>query len=351
MKKTIISWTLNAYCKAQCEYCPTHSSGGTQPPEIDEYIRVAQLLIESYKVKQGRSIEWVFNGGEPFDMDYMPQLLKACKGEGDNLTLHTSGGRLWIDWWAVEPYVDDLVLTFHHWQNPALIKYIVDTFRSKGKTFSLSAPIRHTHAQQDIDKVLALEEELGMVIPKTQLYFNADPSAGMLAYTFEDLQKIDFFNLPKEERQRILEERARWEQEQRALAEELARQVVEIPLDTEFPLDEPISVPVPPSPPPLMEDSALVEEVIYFQETTWDQRYEYSYSQHPSYSGQMCNAGVEKLVIGAQGWVTGSNCNNIPLGNIWDPGWIPPQGPQRCGMKSCIDPGDQLITKFPLTDL
>jgi organic radical activating enzyme len=345
MEKTIISWTLNDYCKAQCEYCPTHSKGGGQPPEISEYIRIANLLIDSYKVKQGRNIEWIFNGGEPFDMDYMPSFLKLCKEHGDSVTLHTSGGRLWIDWWAVEPHVDNLVLTFHHWQNPALIKYIVDTFKSKGKGFSLSAPIRHTNVQEDIDRVLELEDQLGMLITKTQLYFNADPSAGMLKYSWEDLQKIDFFNLTKEGRVRALEEKARRIEEQKKREEERLRRLAEQP-------PQPVPAPPPPPPPPPpVEKSPLVEEVIYFQETTWDQRYEDSYNQHPSYAGQMCNAGVEKLVIGAQGWVAGSNCNNIPLGNIWHPGWMPPQGPQKCGMKACVDASDQLITKFPLNDL
>lgn len=345
MEKTIISWTLNDYCKAQCEYCPTHSKGGGLPPEINEYLRVAQLLKDSYEGKQGRRIEWEFNGGEPFDMDYMPQLLKLCKTDTSTITLHTSGGRLWIDWWAVEPYVDNLVLTFHHWQNPGLVKYLVDTFRAKNKKFTISAPIRNTNVQEDIDRVLALEETIGMLIPKTQLYINAERSAGMLNYKYDDLQKIDFFNFSKEKRQQILEERARWQEEQRRRAEELAKKIAEAP-----PVQEKIAVPVPvpPPPPPLVEDSPLVEEVVYFQQTTWDQRYEDTYSQHPSFAGQLCNAGVEKLVIGAQGWVSGSSCNNTPLGNIWHPGWMPPQGPQICGMKSCIDAGDQKITKFPL---
>ncbi len=342
--KTIISWTLNDYCKAQCEYCPTSARGGSEPPDINEYLRIAGLLIDSYRTKQGRTIEWIFNGGEPLDLDYMPQLLKLCKETGDNITLHTNGGRLWIDWWAVEPHIDNLILTFHHWQNPALIKYISDTFKAKEKKISITAPIRPSNVTEDIDRVLALEEDLGHVVTKTQLYFNADPSAGMLKYSFEDLQKIDFFNLTKERRAQVLEDRARMLEEQKRREEELRRRLAEAP---------PIVIqPPPPPPPPLViQPSPLVEEKIYFQETTWQERYEETYSKHPSYVGQLCNAGVEKLVIGAQGWVSGSNCNNIPLGNIWSPGWTPPQGPQKCGMKSCIDDSDQKITKFPLTDL
>jgi len=341
--KTIISWTLNDYCKAQCEYCPTHSRGGGLPPEINEYLRIAQLLIDSYKEKQGRSIEWIFNGGEPLDMDYIAQFLKLCRANGDSVTLHTNGGKLWLDWWALEPYVDNLVLTYHHWQNPALIKYIVDTFNAKGKKFTISAPIRNTNVQEDIDRVLELEDTIDMLVSKTQLYFNADPSAGMLKYSYEDLQKIDFYNMSKEMRQRTLEERAKRIEEQKRREEEMRRRLAEAP--------PPEPPPPPPPPPPPVETSKLVEEKIYFQETTWDERYEDTYSKHPSYVGQLCNAGVERLNIGGQGWVSGSNCNNIALGNIWHPGWMPPQGPQKCGMISCINEDDQRITKFSQLDL
>lgn len=341
--KTVISWTLNDYCKAQCEYCPTSSRGGPIPQDINEYLRIAQLLIDSYKITQNRNIDWIFNGGEPLDMDYMPQLLKLCRSNSDSITLHTSGGRLWMDWWAIEPHVDNLILTFHFWQSPSLIKYIFDTFKAKNKPISITAPIRNTHVEEDINRVLELEEELGIVITKTQLYFNADPSAGMLKYSFEELQKIDFFNLTKERREQVLIERARRLEEQKRREEEMRRRLAEAP-----PV---VAPPPPPPPPPILEKSPLVEEKIYFQETTWQERYEDTYNKHPSFTGQLCNAGVEKLVIGAQGWVSGSNCNNIALGNIWHPGWMPPQGPQKCGMRSCIDENDQKITKFPLTDL
>ena len=49
------------------------------------------------------------------------------------ITPITNGGTLWMDWWAIEPYVDQVVLTFHYWQNPALMKYIIDVFKEKGE--------------------------------------------------------------------------------------------------------------------------------------------------------------------------------------------------------------------------
>lgn len=347
--KTVVSWTLHDYCKAQCDYCPIHARGGEIPREISEYIRVAQLIIDSYKFKQGRTLEWVFNGGEPLDLNYLPELLKLCKEHSDSITLHTSGGRLWMDWWAIEPHIDNLVLTFHHWQNPALVKYIFDTFKAKGKSISITAPIRPKFAEDDINNVLQLEEEIGELISKTQLYQNADPSAGMLNYSYDDLQKIEFYNMDKDMRFKILEERERRLEEYARMQAEMMKRLEEQPVQPQVE-ETPVEVQAPLSEPPLLEESKLVDEKIYFQETTWDQRYEDTYNKHPSYAGQLCNAGVEWLNIVGQGWVSGSHCNNISLGNIWHPGWMPPQGPQVCGMISCIHPSDQLITKFPRPD-
>jgi organic radical activating enzyme len=304
--KTIISWTLNDYCKSECSYCPISLRGGDLPSETTDYLRIANLLIESYSKKQQRQIEWIFNGGEPLDMNDIAMFLKLCRTNSRSVTLHTNGGRLWLDWWAIEPYVDHLHLTFHYWQNPALIKYISDTFHSKGKKINISSPIRHDNVQQDLDRVIELEETLGFLITKTILYKEADPSAGMFNYKHEDLKKIDFFNKSKDQRERMLQEK-------------------------------------------IPKKVKILEEKIYFEETTWDERYEDTYNNNPVYTGQLCNAGVEYLNIVAKGWVSGSNCNNQPLGNIWHNGWMPPQGPQTCTMKACVNESDQRITKFPLT--
>ena len=297
MEKTVITWSLHDYCKAQCDYCPINSRGGPEPRSVDEYIRVADLLINSYTIKQQRKIDWIFNGGEPLDLDYLPQLLKFCKQESNHITLHTNGGRLWLDWWAIEPYIDHINLTFHFWQNPALIKYITQTFLSKNKNISITSPIRYSNVDLDLDNVRKLEETIQHKILRTILYVNADRKAGLLPYSNKDLEKID-----------------------------RANGVIKI----ERPL------------------SPAVEEKKYFQETTWSERYGKVQLENPSFTGQLCNAGVERLSIGAQGWVSGSLCNNQSLGNIWNPGWIPSEGPQVCTMRACVHHDDRLITKFPL---
>ena len=122
---THIHWDLNDFCKSECSYCPTRLRGGAEPPETKDYVRVANLLIDAYK-NMGREITWSFDGGEPLDMNDIVVLLKLCRTNGKYMELTTNGGKLWMDWWAIEPYVDKLNLTYHYWQNPSLINYIIE---------------------------------------------------------------------------------------------------------------------------------------------------------------------------------------------------------------------------------
>jgi len=294
--QTIIHWALTDYCRAQCEYCPMSARGGTNLPETEEYIRITNLLIDHYNKKLGRKISWVINGGEPLDINDIAMLLKLFRTNSESLTLHTNGGRLWMDWWAIEPYVDNLVLTFHFWQNPALIKYIIQTFTDKNKQIQITAPIRPRSVEEDLERVESLEKEAEYKILKTLLYINGDNAARLLNYSQDDLRLIDISNGVS-----------------------------------------------------TFEGPSAVEQKNYYDNTTWNQRYFNIYSKNPVYAGQYCNAGLERLYIGAQGWVTGSSCNNQPLGNIFQ-NFNLPDGPQQCGMISCINGDDQKITKFSLNE-
>lgn len=99
--------------------------------------------------------------------------------------------------------------------------------------------------------------------------------------------------------------------------------------------------------PPPVNAPELVHEKFELETVQVNDRYNKLYDANPSFSGQLCNVGIEYLIITHQGWVKGSNCNNQPLGNIWHPGWLPPTGPQVCTMRACIDREDRRITKFP----
>lgn len=284
--KTKVSWSLNNYCKSECSYCPVSLRGGEEPRDIEEYKRIAQLLIDGYG-KMGRTIEWTFNGGEPLDNDYFPSLLKLCRENGNWLTLHTNGGKLWMDWWAIEPYVDHLCLTYHYWQQPALINYIIDTFQKNNKGLGVIVPMRPDHFDKDLNRALEIEKTKGIVVSKATLNIDADPMAGSFNYTPKQLA--------------IMQGR---------------------------------------------DPELVIEHEVTHK--SWNDRYQDTYNSNPSFTGQMCNAGIESLVIGHLGWVSGSNCNNISLGNIWNSGWTPPSQPQKCGMISCISISDQQITKFNL---
>lgn len=293
---TRITWALNDYCSYQCDYCPTKFRGGGEPPETKDYLRLIELINSNYN-SLGRRIEWTLDGGEPLDMNDIVTLIKACKSENNSLALHTSGGKLWMDWWAIQPNVDSLILTYHYWQQESLMNYIIELFVKNNKHLYIKAPVHPKRFDQDINRILRLEERHGIWVEPQVLYNHADSNAGMFtAYTDEQLK--------------IMETPKPWLKN------------------------------APQGPP------KFVDEKNYFEKTTWDERQQDKVDKSPSFTGKLCNTGIEYLYIGHQGWTTGSNCGNRPMGNIWNDGWSPPNIPHRCGMMICNDPGDQLITKF-----
>lgn len=280
--RTHISWMLNDYCTAICTYCPTRFRGGEIPRGILEYVAVTTKIIDHYE-SLGRKIDWAFNGGEPLDMFDFPMMLKLCKERGGNIELTTNGGKLWLDWWAIEPHVDQLHLTYHYWQNPKLIQFIIQAFQKANKHIDIMVPMRPDHFDEDLKRALDIEAEFNLVVSKTALYNEADPVGGMFPYTEQQLR--------------------------------------------------------------IMRGEELVQEQQYYEETTFQERYEDKIKENPVYTGYLCNVGIEKLVISHLGWMSGSNCNDKPLGNIWTNMQLPAT-PHKCGMRACIDESDQTITKF-----
>jgi organic radical activating enzyme len=281
--KTTINWMLHDYCTSECSYCPTRLRGGEQPRGILDYMKVTQKLIDHYD-SLGRTIDWTFNGGEPLDMFDFPMMLKLCKERGGNIDLTTNGGKLWLDWWAIEPHIDNLHLSYHYWQNSNLIKFIIQAFQKAGKHIDISVPMRPDHFNEDLKRALDLESEFNIVVSKSILYKEADNNFGM--YLYEDQQLR------------------------------------------------------------IMQGEELVQEHKHQHEITFAERFEEKIISNPSYTGQLCNLGIEKLNISHTGWVRGSNCNTSQFGNIWEEAFTLPTAPQRCVMVSCIDGSDQQITKF-----
>lgn len=281
--RTQITWMLNDYCKSECSYCPIKFRGGELPRGILEYMDVTTRIINHYD-SLGRKIDWSFNGGEPLDMFDFPMMLKLCKERGGTINLHTNGGRLWLDWWAIEPHIDSLNLTYHYWQNPNLIRFILQAFSKANKAVNVMVPIRPDYFDSDLKRALDIEQEFGIVVSKTALYREAEDALGLYPYTSEQLR--------------------------------------------------------------IMRGEELVQEQEHFAETTFAERFEEKIASNPTFTGMKCNVGIEKLIITHLGWVRGSNCNMGQFGNIWDNSFEYPTVPLTCNMLACIDGSDQQITKF-----
>jgi len=281
--KTQINWMLNDYCTSECSYCPIRFRGGELPRGILEYTEATRKIIDHYD-SLGRKIDWIFSGGEPLDMFDFPMMLKLCKERGGNIDLTTNGGKLWLDWWAIEPHIDNLHLSYHYWQNPKLIHFIIQAFQKAGKRIDITVPMRPDHFEEDLKRATDIESEFNIVVSKSILYKEADQNFGM--YLYEDHQLR------------------------------------------------------------IIRGEELVQEHKHQHEITFAERFEEKVNSNPSYTGQLCNLGIEKLTISHTGWVRGSNCNTTQFGNLWDGSFALPTGPQPCVMVACIDGSDQQITKF-----
>jgi organic radical activating enzyme len=349
--RTQINWMLNNYCTSECTYCPTKLRGGESPKGILEYIEVTQQLIDHY-TSLGRKIDWIFNGGEPLDMFDFPMMLKLCKENGGTIDLTTNGGKLWLDWWAIAPHIDSLHLSYHYWQNPNLIKFIIQAFQKSNKHIDIGVPIRPDYFDQDMQRALEIETEFNIVVSKNVLYNEADQSAGMFPYTEKQLRVMRGEIIVEEP---IIEE---------TTIEEIIveNSVIADPIiEFEKPVFKEKRIKIT----PIYVPNKLVEEQQYFKNTTFQERYENKIAENPVYTGMLCNVGIEKLTISHLGWVSGSSCNDKPLGNIWRNNGIPisdaeteqnilnklglPTTPHVCGMRACMHISDQLITKFPQT--
>jgi|694.fasta_scaffold00326_53 MoaA/NifB/PqqE/SkfB family radical SAM enzyme len=279
--KTEISWTIHNYCTGGCSYCPSKFWGGGIR-HFDEYMSVAKKMIEHFN-SMGRIINWKFDGGEPLEFFEFPMLLKLCKENGGTTTLSTNGGKLWLDWFAIEPNLDNLILTYHYWQNPNLINYIIQTFKSKSTTFKMMVPIRPDYFDEDWNRAELVQEMHNMHVEKTALYKSAEYMLGLLPYTENQLEKL----FGKE-----------WVDKNRGK-----------------------------------------------QEETFKQKWVEILETSPSFTGKKCFAGIEKLKISAEGYISGSDCNNTNHGNIFK-NFDLLKEPEPCKMQACTSIYDQKITKI-----
>lgn len=280
-KQVEIYWTITDHCTGGCSYCPSRFWAGTISRHITEYIDVAKKIIAHYgNLNIGQ--KWFFDGGEPLEFFDFPELLKTCKTDQNSYVhLTTAGGKMWLNWWAVEPHIDFLDLTYHYWQNPNLINFIVQIFQTKKKNFSIKVPIRHDFFEEDFSRATRLEDKYNLFVQKQPLYKWSEPNAGLYSYT--DQQLLILFG----------EEWFNKKTPQLSFAE-----LNQIAVDS-----------------------------------------------NPSYTGKLCNGGIETLYLSPDGWIQGSQCSSHKYGNIFQ-GCELPTKPSVCTMQACTNNRDQQIKKF-----
>ena len=282
--RTKVFWEMTNHCTAGCSYCPAKFWGGEKPRTYGDYYTAGKTIIDHY-ASLGRYIDWTFTGGELLEIIDFPLILKLCKENNGTTEITTNGGTQWLDWWVIEPYVDDLHLTYHYWQNPNLIKFILQTFSKKNKSCRVTIPIRHNGFEEDLSRADTIEQEHGLTVTRSILYQEADSSIGMLGYSESQLERL--FGVE-------------W---------------VDLNVRKKIKL-------------------------------THKEEFQQLLNINPSYTGKLCNVGIEFLRINNAGWVSGSFCNTAHLGNLWNGTLQLPNGPQPCKMLSCINLEDQKITKF-----
>jgi len=283
MLETKIYWNLHNHCSGGCFYCPNHFWGGNIEHSIEEYVHITNVFIDHFN-QLGRIIHWTFNGGEPLEFFDFPMILKICKENKGTIELNSNGGKLWLDWWAIAPNIDKLNLTFHYWQNPKLIDFIIQSFQKSKKIVDVIVPFRPGYVEQDLKRTEDIESKFGLKVNRILLHPQGNNLLGYLDYTDEEIIQIkglEFLNNYKLEQTKTNAEK-----------------------NTE------------------------------------------KINLSPSFSGKPCNVGIERIFISNQGWATGSSCNNTPLGNIWKDDFNLPTGPSICKKIACVHHDDQLITKF-----
>ena len=273
-----IIWNFSGSCNNDCWYC--HPSYRSYPyyKTTEEYLHAIDLIQNYGQRSLIPKMNWTFAGGEPLQFTNFNILLKQIKTKDSYVSIETSGGNSWFDILEVSGYVDELILTHHYWQNTTVLDYLVDFMQEQDKKIKVFVPMLPDKINDCRDIVQGLKDR--GVEAFEQLLLNTTGGA-IEKYSMRDLNI--YYRRPED-----------W-------------------------------MPSPP-PPPVPRDPNLPDPV-------WvDPRID---DGAPVYTGQPCWAGVDYMHIDVKGFVRGSDCNGRSMGNIFEPGWTPPDTSFACPMMFC----------------
>jgi organic radical activating enzyme len=279
-----IIWNFSGSCNNDCWYC--HSSFRNYPyyKTTEEYLHVIDLLQNHGQRSLIPKMNWKFKGGEPLQFTNFNILLKQIKTKDSHVTIETSGGNSWFDILEVSGNVDELILTHHYWQNETVLDYLIDFMQEQDKKITVFVPMLPDKINECRAIVQGLKDRGVEAIE--QLLLN-EQGGSIEKYSMRDLNI--YYKRPED-----------WTP--------------------------------PPPPPPVPRDPNLPDPA-------WvDPRID---DGAPVYTGKPCWAGVDYMHIDVKGWAKGSDCNGRDLGNVFEPGWLPPDLSFACPMMFCRSNNDK----------
>lgn len=127
---TLINWCLGNTCNYSCSYCPDSlHSGSIKWVNHNLAFDFCHKIVSHFK-STGKTVEFLFTGGEPTMYPYFPMLLEKLKREECKIEVITNGSRT-KKWWEQNRHLfDKVIFTYHsEFANKEHIIDIINTIK------------------------------------------------------------------------------------------------------------------------------------------------------------------------------------------------------------------------------
>jgi len=283
-----VFWHLTDYCDQECTYCPARYRGGSSIKELASYLSVVKKIQDS-RYKHAEKIVWQLSGGELITLPNITSILKQIKTRPSFVKIETSGGTSWFDYMSIQDYIDQITLTYHHWQNPSIAEYIIDFCQTNNKIIRVKVPYFPGKVKEQMALIADLNSRK---IPTRGMPLYVDARSSNPYIDGYSANEINLMNGREEN----------W-------------------------------VPPPPAPVPPRDPS--------LPDPNWIDPTKPSEEGQKQSVGTGCYAGVDYIYISHKGFATGSDCGGRTLGNVFESDWLPPRESFNCPMFLCHSHSDK----------
>ena len=179
-----IIWQISGQCTHECWYCLSKYRNNPYFKTTDEYLNVINLL-QNYGARSSiPKLSWKFKGGEPLQFPNFNLLLKEIKSKESHVAVETAGGTSWFDIMEISGNIDELIFTYHYWQNESVLNYIIDSMQEEKKKLKVIVPMLPKKIQECRDLANSIQDR--NVNIEEQLLLN-DVGAPIEEYSLRDL--------------------------------------------------------------------------------------------------------------------------------------------------------------------